>query len=239
MKILPAIDLKDGKCVRLYKGEFSTVHQVAEDALKTARRFAEAGAKIVHMVDLDGAYRGIRRNGDIVCAVAENSGLRVEMGGGMRAMSDLELADAMGVYRMVIGSSAVSNPEFVRAAVERFGERIAVGIDARDGTVRVSGWTEDAGLDYLDFARSMADLGVAHIIFTDIDADGMLEGPSFYRLEALRKAVSCGVIASGGVTTLADVRRLRDMGMDGAIIGKALYAGTVDLAEAVGEAGEQ
>lgn len=239
MIVLPAIDLQDGKVVRLYKGDFDTVHPVAEDPQRTAAAFADAGARYLHMVDLDGARSGERKNGAIVRAVAERSGLRVELGGGMRSMADLEAADAMGVSRMVIGSAAVRDPAFVRAAVERYGARIAVGIDALDGIVKTAGWVESSGLDYLEFARSMEDIGVKVIIFTDIATDGMLTGPSFDRLAALQKAVSCDLVASGGVTELDDVKRLRDMGLYGAIIGKAYYAGTIDLAAAVAAAGAQ
>lgn len=239
MIVLPAIDLQDGKVVRLYKGDFDTVHPVAEDPQRTAAAFADAGARYLHMVDLDGARSGERKNGAIVRAVAERSGLRVELGGGMRSMADLEAADAMGVSRMVIGSAAVRDPAFVRAAVERYGARIAVGIDALDGIVKTAGWVESSGLDYLEFARSMEDIGVKVIIFTDIAADGMLTGPSFDRLAALQKAVSCDLVASGGVTELDDIKRLRDMGLYGAIIGKAYYAGTIDLAAAVAAAGAQ
>ena len=239
MIVLPAIDLQDGKVVRLYKGDFDTVHPVAEDPQRTAAAFADAGARYLHMVDLDGARSGERKNGAIVRAVAERSGLRVELGGGMRSMADLEAADAMGVSRMVIGSAAVRDPAFVRAAVERYGARIAVGIDALDGIVKTAGWVESSGLDYLEFARSMEDIGVKGIIFTDIATDGMLTGPSFDRLAALQKAVSCDLVASGGVTELDDIKRLRDMGLYGAIIGKAYYAGTIDLAAAVAAAGAQ
>lgn len=239
MIVLPAIDLQDGKVVRLYKGDFDTVHPVAEDPQRTAAAFADAGARYLHMVDLDGARSGERKNGAIVRAVAERSGLRVELGGGKRSMADLEAADAMGVSRMVIGSAAVRDPAFVRAAVERYGARIAVGIDALDGIVKTAGWVESSGLDYLEFARSMEGIGVKVIIFTDIATDGMLTGPSFDRLAALQKAVSCDLVASGGVTELDDVKRLRDMGLYGAIIGKAYYAGTIDLAAAVAAAGAQ
>ena len=239
MIVLPAIDLQDGKVVRLYKGDFDTVHPVAEDPQRTAAAFADAGARYLHMVDLDGARSGERKNGAIVRAVAERSGLRVELGGGMRSMADLEAADAMGVSRMVIGSAAVRDPAFVRAAVERYGARIAVGIDALDGIVKTAGWVESSGLDYFEFARSMEDIGVKVIIFTDIATDGMLTGPSFDRLAALQKAVSCDLVASGGVTELDDIKRLRDMGLYWAIIGKAYYAGTIDLAAAVAAAGAQ
>ena len=239
MIVLPAIDLKDHRVVRLRKGEFDTVHQVADDPLETALAFAAAGAEWVHMVDLDGARSGIRKNEAEVRAVAEHSGLKVELGGGLRTLADLEAADALGVTRMVIGSAAVSDPDFVKAAVERYGDRIAVGIDARDGVVRTAGWEASSGLDYLDFAVSMEQIGVKTIIFTDIETDGMLTGPAWDRLEKLQSKITCQIVASGGVSCNGDIRRLRDMGLYGAIVGKAYYAGAVDLALAVKEAGEQ
>lgn len=239
MLIFPAIDLKDGKVVRLHKGRFDTVHQVADNPVETAKAFHAAGAKYLHMVDLDGARDGVRRNSAIVQAVAE-VGLRIELGGGIRSMADLESVFALGVWRAVIGSAAVSDPDFVRQAVEKYGpERIAVGIDAKDGLVRTSGWEENAGLDYITFAKQMESTGVNYIIFTDIETDGMLSGPSFARLEALQKAVSCSITASGGVSSNEDLRQLRDRGLYAAIVGKAWYAGAVDLAQAVREGGPQ
>lgn len=239
MILLPAIDLKDGKCVRLCKGDFDTAHQVANSAAETAAAFRVAGANWIHMVDLDGARSGKRVNSALVRQVAAESGLKVELGGGIRTPEDLEAADVMGVTRMVIGSAAVERPDFVKEAVARYGDRIAVGIDALDGRVRTAGWERDSGLDALEFARRMEDLGVKTLVFTDIATDGMLSGPSFASLEALAQAVSCRIVASGGVTTLEDVERLRDMGLYGAIIGKAYYAGTIDLAQAVALCGEE
>ena len=239
MILFPAIDLKDGKAVRLYKGEFATAHQVADDPLATARAFYDAGACHIHMVDLDGARSGARQNGTIVQEVAQNSGLKVELGGGIRSMADLEEVFALGVWRCVIGSAAVSHPAFVKEAVAKYGERIAVGIDAMDGIVKTAGWEQSSGLNYLDFAKSMEAMGVKTIIFTDIATDGMLSGPSFDRLAALQQAVSCQIVASGGVSSNGDLSQLNAMGLYGAIIGKAYYAGTVDLTQAVKEAGEQ
>lgn len=235
MLIFPAIDLKDGKVVRLHQGSFDTVHQVADDPVATARTFYDAGARHLHMVDLDGAKDGVRKNSAIVRAVA-NTGLKIELGGGIRSMEDIRAVFDLGVWRAVIGSAAVTDPDFVRAATAAYGpERIAVGIDAKDGTVRTAGWVEDSRLDYLDFARSMAALGVQHIIFTDIDTDGMLAGPSYGRLTELKKAVPCDITASGGVSSNADLRALRDLDLYAAIVGKAWYAGAVDLRQAVEE----
>lgn len=239
MLIFPAIDVKDGRVVRLYQGDFASVHQVAEDPLATARTFFAAGARHLHLVDLDGAREGVRKNTAIVRSLAE-SGLKIELGGGIRSQADLEEVFRLGVWRAVIGSAAVRNPDFVRAAAEAFGpERIAVGIDARNGSVRTAGWTEDAGLNYLDFARQMEALGVKYLIFTDIDTDGTLSGPAWDRLAALKEAVGCSVTASGGVSSNEDLRRLGGMGLYAAIVGKAWYAGQVDLARAVREGGTQ
>lgn len=239
MIVLPAIDLKDNKVVRLYKGEFDTVHQVADDPVATAKAFYDAGARYIHMVDLDGAKDGVRKNADIVRAVAQSVGLKVELGGGIRSMTDLEEVFALGVYRAVIGSAAVSHPEFVKEAVAKYGERIAVGIDTKDGKVKTAGWIEDSGLDYLDFARQMQDINVKTIVFTDIETDGTLQGPAFEKLTALQKSVGCQIVASGGVSNNEDIRKLTGMGLYGAIIGKAYYAGTIDLAQAAADAGEQ
>lgn len=239
MLIFPAIDLKDGRVVRLHKGRFDTVHQVADDPVETARTFYAAGARYLHMVDLDGAREGVRKNSAIVQAAAQ-VGLHIELGGGIRSMADLLEVFGLGVWRAVIGSAAVSDPDFVREAVEQYGpERIAVGIDAKDGLVRTAGWEENAGVEYIAFAKQMEAIGVKYIIFTDIETDGMLSGPSFGRLEALQRAVSCSLTASGGVSSNADLRALRDRGLYAAIVGKAWYAGAVDLAQAVEEGGPQ
>ena len=239
MIILPAIDLKDGKVVRLYKGKFDTVHQVAEDPLETAKAFYQAGARQLHMVDLDGARDGVRKNFPLIDQVIQSSGLQVELGGGLKTASDVITVLEAGAARAIIGSAAVTNPALVDYAVGLYGDRVAVGIDCLDGRVRTAGWEQDSGLDYLSFARQMEEKGVKTIIFTDIATDGTLSGPSFDQLEQLNQAVSCRIIASGGVSTLEHIRRLRDMGLYGAIIGKAYYAGTLELERAIEEAGEQ
>lgn len=239
MILLPAIDMKDGRCVRLKKGEFHTVHQVANSALETARQFAQAGAKWVHMVDLDGARDGVRSNFPYIYEVIQQSGLQVELGGGVKSIPDVITILEAGAARAVIGSAAVTHPDVVEYGVGWRPDQVAVGIDCLNGRVRTAGWEQDSGLDYLDFARQMEEKGVKTIIFTDIATDGMLSGPSLDQLAALQQAVKCNIVASGGVTTLDDVKRLRDMGLYGAIIGKAYYAGTLDLAQAIEEAGAQ
>ncbi len=239
MLLFPAIDLKNGKVVRLLKGDFDTVHQVADDPVATAQAFLAAGARYIHMVDLDGARDGVRQNSEIVRAVAQ-TGIKVELGGGIRSMADLDAVFALGVWRAVIGSAAVSDPDFVKAAIEAYGaDRIAVGIDALNGKVRTAGWEADSGLNYLDFARSMEQIGVNTLIFTDIDTDGMLSGPSYQKLAELQQAVFCRITASGGVSCNEDIRELKRQELDAAIIGKAWYAGKIDLAEAVQDAGSQ
>ena len=239
MILLPAIDMKDGRCVRLKKGDFATVHQVANSALETAKAFAAAGAKWVHMVDLDGARDGVRKNFPHIYEVIQTSGLKVELGGGIKTELDVVAVGESGAARLVIGSAAVSNPALVDYAVGLYGGKVAVGIDCLGGRVRTAGWEEDSGLDCLSFAREMEEKGVKTLIFTDIATDGMLSGPSFDQLAALQKTVACRIVASGGVTTLDDVKRLRDMGLYGAVIGKAYYAGTLDLAQAMEAAGPQ
>ncbi|NBI82561.1 1-(5-phosphoribosyl)-5-[(5-phosphoribosylamino)methylideneamino]imidazole-4-carboxamide isomerase [Clostridiaceae bacterium] len=236
MKVLPAIDLKGGQCVRLQKGDYGTAQKVAEDAVETAKGFLAAGARLIHMVDLDGAKSGSRANYDVVRRVIDCTSAAVELGGGIRSMEDLRHVLSLGISRAVIGSAAVRNPAFVREACAVFGDKVAVGIDARGGTVRTEGWLHDSGEEYLAFARRMVGYGVQTIIFTDIEKDGMLGGPNFEQLAALRDAVSCTIVASGGVSTLEDVRRLKALGIDEAIAGKAVYTGALDLAAAIREA---
>lgn len=237
MRILPAIDLHDQMCVRLVKGDYATAHKVAEDAVDTANSFLQAGAKLIHMVDLDGAKAGTHPNYPVVRRVIEETGASVELGGGIRSMEDVARVLDLGVKRVIIGSAAVKNPLFVKQACETYGDKIAVGIDALDGTVRTEGWIKDSGTDYIAFAKQMESYGVKTIIFTDIDKDGMLAGPNFEQLQALRDAVSCGIVASGGVSTLEDIAKLRDMGIEEAIAGKAVYTGQLDVKRAIEVAG--
>ena len=236
MRVIPAIDLKDGQCVRLQKGDYGTAHKVAENPVETAQRFLDAGADLVHMVDLDAAKDGSHANYGVVEQVIRETGATVELGGGIRSMQDVETVLALGVSRVIIGSAAVRDPEFVAEAVKKYGDKIVVGIDAKSETVRTDGWLGDSGENYIAFAERMESIGVRHIIFTDIDKDGMLAGPNFDQLAALRASVSCEIIASGGVSTLEDIAGLKKLGIDGAIAGKAVYTGTLDLAKAISEA---
>ncbi|MCL1849062.1 MAG: 1-(5-phosphoribosyl)-5-[(5-phosphoribosylamino)methylideneamino]imidazole-4-carboxamide isomerase [Clostridiales bacterium] len=233
MILLPAIDIQGGRCVRLMQGDFATSHEVAADPLSTALRFKAAGAAWVHMVDLDGALTGRRENEAVFLKVAAESGLRVELGGGIRDMDSISFYLQKGISRIILGTSAIRNPELVAEAVSRYGERIAVGIDAKDGQVMASGWSEAGHMDYLDLAEKMDGIGVGALIFTDIARDGMLSGPNLEQLAALRSRVSCPVIASGGIQGIGDVAALAALGVYGAICGKAIYSGDLDLAEAI------
>ena len=233
MILLPAIDLMGGKCVRLVRGDYATAQRVAEDAVQTARSFRDAGAEWLHAVDLDGAKAGRPVNAGLLFRIQRETGLRLEVGGGIRDEKTVEFYLENGISRVILGSAAIGRPEFVAAAVERYGNRIAVGIDARNGMAAREGWTETSAVGYLDMAEQMEQIGVKHIIFTDISRDGTLSGPNLAMLKRLRDAVSCGITASGGVRDLKDVEALAALGLYGAICGKSLYAGTLGLGEAI------
>ncbi len=234
MIIFPAIDIMDGKPVRLLRGDFATAEQVAEDVLTTAKQFARVGCTWVHMVDLDGSLQKKPVNTDPILQVVEHTPLKVEVGGGIRTMEDIAFYLDRGVDRVILGSVALKNPELVRQAVDVYGDKIAVGIDAKHGMVATEGWTEDSQMDFIELAKAMEKMGVATIIYTDIGRDGTLSGPDVQGLDRLNKAVSCNVIASGGVTTITDILVMKDKKMYGTICGKCIYKKTLDLREAVG-----
>lgn len=236
MVILPAIDIKDRRCVRLYKGDFDTVHCVADDPLETALSFRASGADWIHMVDLDGAKEGKKRNADIFLRVAAQSGLKVELGGGIRDMQTLEYYFENGISRCILGSAALKNPAFVQEAVRRYGHRIAVGIDAVNGMVATEGWLDVSDVSYLELAKRMESMGVQTLIFTDISKDGTLSGPNLKQLSELKKAVDCRVIASGGIHTIEDIEHCLTLSLDGVICGKSLYSGTLSLEQAIEKA---
>lgn len=234
MIIFPAIDIMDGKPVRLLRGDFDTAEQVAEDVLTTAKQFARVGCTWVHMVDLDGSLQKKPVNTDPILQVVEHTPLKVEVGGGIRTMENIAFYLDRGVDRVILGSVALKNPELVQQAVDAYGDKIAVGIDAKQGMVATEGWTEDSQMDFIDLAKAMEKMGVATIIYTDIGRDGTLSGPDVQGLDRLNKAVSCNVIASGGVTTITDILVMKDKKMYGTICGKCIYKKTLDLREAVG-----
>ena len=233
MIILPAIDIKDGNCVRLFKGDFSTVEKVAENYMETALSFEKCGAGWIHMVDLDGAKNAEPINNEIFIDVAKNTSLKVELGGGIRSLDTVEYYLKNGISRVILGSIAVKNPEIVKNAVKNFGDRIAVGIDAIDGMAAAEGWLDKSEINYIDLAAEMVKAGVKYIIFTDISKDGTLSGPNLEQLEKLNKAVNAQIIASGGIHTIDDILSCKGLGLYGTICGKSIYKGTIDLREAV------
>lgn len=233
MLIFPAIDIKNGTCVRLYQGEMSTAEQVANSALEAAGAFKAAGASWVHMVDLDGAVEGVRKNTGIFLEVVQESGLKVEVGGGIRTMTDIAFYLENGISRVILGSIALRDALLVRQAVAEFGGQVAVGIDARDGMVAAEGWVETSAVSDVELAKRMEDAGVQCLICTDIARDGMLSGPNLGQLTRIQRAVKCDIVASGGVTNLSDIAALRDCGLYGAICGRSIYKGTLSLREAI------
>ncbi len=239
MIILPAIDIKDGKCVRLRKGEFDTAEQVAANPYDTAAGFRKAGAAWIHMVDLDGAKDAKPINAEIFCKVAAESGLKVELGGGIRSMNTIEYYLERGIERVILGSVAVKNPALVKEAVQHFGSQIAVGIDAKQGMVATEGWLDTSNVHYIEMAKMMEAVGVQTIIYTDISKDGMLSGVNGEQLDAINQAVECNIIASGGVKSLADIELCKQLNLYGVICGKSIYSGSLSLAEAVAKAGVQ
>lgn len=233
MVILPAVDIMDGKPVRLYKGDFSTAHQVAEGALQTALDFEKAGAEWIHMVDLDGSLKKKRVNEKIFLSVAENTSLKVEVGGGIRTMQDIDFYIASNISRVILGSVALKDPELVKKAVNAYGDKIAVGIDAKNGYAAAEGWTQTSDIYFTDLAKKMEQCGVKTIIYTDISKDGTLSGPNLEQLDEINNAVSCDIIASGGVTDINDIKDLKSLGLYGAICGKSIYSGSLDLKQAL------
>ncbi|MGN1203346.1 MAG: 1-(5-phosphoribosyl)-5-[(5-phosphoribosylamino)methylideneamino]imidazole-4-carboxamide isomerase [Eubacterium sp.] len=233
MIIFPAIDIIGGKPVRLYKGDFSTAEQVAADALETAEGFVKAGCRWVHMVDLDGSLKKEPVNADTFISVAKQTSLKVELGGGIRTMKDIDFYVNNGISRIILGSVALKNPQLVKEAVKEFGDLIAVGIDAKNGYAATEGWVESSNVYFTDLAKKMESVGVKTIIYTDIGRDGTLSGPNLKQLNEINGAVSCDITASGGVTNINDITALRDSGLYGAICGKSIYEGTLNLTEAV------
>ncbi len=236
MIIFPAIDIIGGQCVRLVRGDYTTASKVAEDPLETARQFEAAGAEWIHMVDLDGAKAGYPVNTEIYKSIAQNTNLKVEVGGGIRTLDTIQAYLDLGIARVILGSVALKNPQLVADAVARFGaEKIVVGIDAKNEMVATEGWLETSEVHYIDLAKKMIEAGVRTFIFTDISKDGTLSGVNADQLRRLAEATAgqCNIVASGGVHTIEDIRICRDLGLYGTIAGKSLYQGTLDLAEAV------
>jgi phosphoribosylformimino-5-aminoimidazole carboxamide ribotide isomerase len=233
MNIFPAIDLFDKKAVRLFKGDYQQMTVYSENPIEVARDFEAKGAKFIHMVDLEGAKDGTTPNLEIVKEIAENTGLFVEIGGGIRSMETVEKYLSSGVSRVILGTAAVTDEAFLREAVSKYGEKIAVGADVKDGYIAIKGWLEKSEFTLDAFFEKMQGLGVKTVICTDISKDGAMKGTNLQLYSQLSQKYSVDIVASGGVSSMEDIIQLRKMELYGAIIGKAYYTGAIDLAEAI------
>ena len=233
MKIFPAIDLYSGKAVRLFKGDYSKMTVYSENPLEVARDFEQKGAEFIHLVDLEGAKDGTTPNFETVKSIAENTRLFTEIGGGIRSMETVEKYLGAGVDRVILGTAAVENQDFLKAAVNKYGDKIAVGVDIKDGFVAVKGWTEASSYSCFDFCEKMRETGVKTLICTDISKDGAMQGTNRELYRELAEKFDIDIVASGGVSTLDDIKALKKLGLYGAIIGKAYYIGAIDLKEAL------
>ena len=233
MHIFPAIDLYDGCAVRLYKGDYSQMTVYSRDPLAVARDFEAAGAEYIHMVDLEGAKDGTTPNLAVVASIARETGLKVEIGGGIRSLETVEKYLSAGVYRVILGTAAITDRPFLEAALAKYGEKIAVGADIKDGFVAIKGWLETSSVACEDFFADMEALGVRTVICTDISKDGAMRGTNRTLYKSLSERFSVDIVASGGVSSLDDIAALRDMKLYGAIVGKAYYVGAIDLAAAI------
>ena len=233
MIIIPAIDIIDGKPVRLYKGDYNKKEIVADDILETAKSFEKAGAGFVHLVDLDGAKKGELVNSEVIIKVANTIKVPVEVGGGIRNFETIKYLIDNGVSRVILGTSAMEDEDLVKKAVDTYKEKIAVGIDCKDGFAYGRGWLESSSLYYIDFAKKLENIGVKNVIVTDISKDGTLEGPNVEMLKKLSEEVEMDITASGGIRDLDNIRDLNDLNLYGAITGKAIYANTLNLSEAI------
>ena len=235
MIILPAIDILGGKCVRLAQGEYGTASKVAENPVDMAKYFAECGAEYIHMVDLDGAKDGSPKNAEIFLEVAKNAEIPVELGGGIRTLENVEYYVENGIRRIILGSVVLQNKKLTEKAVLKYGDKIAVGIDAKNRKVKTSGWLVENEIDFVELAVEMAKIGVKNIIYTDISKDGMLSGVNLEHYRELKNALpdDVNITASGGVKDIYDIIELHRLGIYGVICGKAIYSGDLDLKQAV------
>jgi phosphoribosylformimino-5-aminoimidazole carboxamide ribotide isomerase len=236
MILIPAIDLKDGKCVRLYQGDYNKVTVYSTNPVEVARRWQDAGASWMHVVDLDGARDGHPVNSDLIARICQETTLKIEASGGLRTLRQIERMFAMGVERVILGTVVLTNRELLEQALQRWSTRIIVGIDARDGLVAIKGWRETSSVKATELARELSTAGVRRFIYTDITSDAAMRGPNKVALREMLetlKGTGTSLIASGGVSSLADLQRLAELRVEGAIIGKALYVGAINLAEAV------
>ncbi|NLV37078.1 MAG: 1-(5-phosphoribosyl)-5-[(5-phosphoribosylamino)methylideneamino]imidazole-4-carboxamide isomerase [Clostridiaceae bacterium] len=236
MIIYPAIDVKDGRCVRLSQGKFNDETVYSDYPVEMAKKFDQLGAEYLHVIDLDGARLGEPQNIAVISEMAVTVGIPIQLGGGIRTIETMEIVLCKGIERIILGTSAVNSQELVKKAVQSFGMNLAIAIDARDGMVAIEGWAKTSSFTALGFAKKMEDIGAKVIIYTDISRDGMLKGPNLKAMEEMVKAVDIEVIASGGVTSLEDIKNLKNIGVGGAIVGRALYTGDIDLREAIAAA---
>jgi len=236
MLIIPAIDLKEGKCVRLEQGLMDKATVYSDDPATTAKFWEDQGAELLHVVDLNGAFAGVPKNLDAIKAIRAAIKIPIEVGGGIRDLDTIRTLVSIGINRIILGTAAIENPSFVREACREFPDRIIVGIDAKEGLVAIKGWAEVTKVQAKDLALQMQEYGVIAIIYTDIKRDGMLSGPNIEATQALAKALHIPVIASGGVHTMKDIENLltvRHSGVSGVITGKAIYSGSLNLKEAI------
>lgn len=233
MQVIPAVDIRGGRCVRLTQGDYARETVFEDDPVIAARRWADLGAERIHVVDLDGARDGKQANAAIVHAIAQAVACPVQTGGGVRNLEAFQAAIAGGLDRVAVGTAAVKDPEFLRQAIEAAPEQLIVSVDARDGRVSLEGWTEGTDLDAVGFIEELAGRGVQRIVYTDISRDGVAGSPNFEMYEQLTSKVPLAVVAAGGVSRVDDLRRLAECGVEGAIIGRALYTGDIDLREAL------
>ncbi|MCG7344552.1 1-(5-phosphoribosyl)-5-[(5-phosphoribosylamino)methylideneamino]imidazole-4-carboxamide isomerase [Sporosarcina sp. ACRSL] len=229
MILFPAIDIRGGKCVRLIQGDYDQETVYNDSPSDVAVEWERQGAEYIHVVDLDGAKTGDSLNKEAIAEIAKAVNVPVQVGGGIRSMETIDSHIANGVSRVIIGTAAVQDPDFLKDAVAKYGEKIAVSIDARNGFVATDGWTETSDVKAVKLLRKLEEIGVQTVVYTDIQKDGMMQGPNFDELYVMNRAADMDIIASGGVSTEEDVRKLREMGLYGAIIGKALYEGTLTL----------
>ncbi|MCL2559019.1 MAG: 1-(5-phosphoribosyl)-5-[(5-phosphoribosylamino)methylideneamino]imidazole-4-carboxamide isomerase [Turicibacter sp.] len=233
MKLFPAIDIKDKQAVRLSQGDFNQQTIYHNNPLEVAQQFQAAGSAWLHVVDLDGAKDGVSENVGIIREIITKTSLNVQLGGGIRTVQNVKSWLDAGLDRVIIGSAAVGNPDFVAELVATYGEKICIGVDAKNGKVATHGWLTDSGVDSFEFCQELAEIGVQTIVYTDIAKDGMMQGPNFEAYEKLVQDTKLHIIASGGVSCLEDVKRLAAIGVHGAILGKSLYEGAFTLEEAL------
>jgi phosphoribosylformimino-5-aminoimidazole carboxamide ribotide isomerase len=233
MEIIPAVDIKGGKCVRLYQGDYNRETVFSEDPVAVALNWQAQGADRLHLIDLDGAASGKPRNIAVVEAVVKQASLPVQLGGGIRDEATVAKLLAIGVNRVILGTAAVENSGLAERLCQKYGEAIVVGIDARDGHVATHGWVKGTGIKALEFGLRMAAVGARRIIYTDIKRDGTLTEPNFEAIAEMVEGVNLPVIAAGGISALSHLRKLKELGVEGAILGKALYTGDIDLKEAL------